>query len=193
MPRTNARFGALPPFPLSEMKAIRRRIEAEGGDVIDLGAGDAPLDAPRMAIDKLHEVAGDKAHSRYAFQVGLPSFREAIADFMHRRFGVSTHGRVDAWTHQRVDASTRRRLSVSTGRRCNGSSRRRVDARTPCRWEPLSGSVNTTHVKFLCVALGLDKLSDGQATKRSYALSTTFSQRSFDSTDTITFALTRIR
>ena len=91
MPRTNARFGALPPFPLSEMKAIRRRIEAEGGDVIDLGAGDAPLDAPRMAIDKLHEVAGDKAHSRYAFQVGLPSFREAIADFMHRRFGVSVN------------------------------------------------------------------------------------------------------
>ncbi len=89
MLKTNARFGALPPFPLAEMKAMRRRIEAAGVDVIDLGAGDAPLDPPRTAIDKLREAAGDKSHSRYAFQSGLMSFRDAVADFMQRRFGVT--------------------------------------------------------------------------------------------------------
>jgi LL-diaminopimelate aminotransferase len=37
----------------------------------------------------LREVAGDKSHSRYAFQLGLPAFREAIAAFMEARFGVT--------------------------------------------------------------------------------------------------------
>ena len=94
MPRTNSRFAALPPFPLAEMKGIRRRIEAEGVDVIDLGAGDAPLDPPPAAIERLREVASDNAHSRYAFQMGLPAFREAAATFMEHRFGVT----VDPWT-----------------------------------------------------------------------------------------------
>jgi LL-diaminopimelate aminotransferase len=88
MPVTTPRFGALPPYPLAEMKAVRRRIEAEGGDVIDLGAGDAALDPPPAVIEKLREVVSDISHSRYAFQLGLPAFREAVASFMDTRFGV---------------------------------------------------------------------------------------------------------
>ena len=94
MPALSERYRALPPFPLAGMKEMRRRIEANGVDVIDLGAGDAPLDPPPAVVEKLREVAGDKAYSRYAFQTGLPAFREAIATFMERRFGVS----VDPWT-----------------------------------------------------------------------------------------------
>jgi LL-diaminopimelate aminotransferase len=76
------------------MKALRRQIEASGVDVIDLGAGDASLDPPPAVVEKLREVVGDKSYSRYAFQSGLPAFREAIATFMQRRFGVE----VDPWT-----------------------------------------------------------------------------------------------
>jgi LL-diaminopimelate aminotransferase len=94
MPRTHGRFGGLPAFPLAEMKAIRRRIEAEGRDVIDLGAGDAALDPPPAVIERLREVVSDNSFSRYAFQLGLPAFREAVAVFMHRRFGVT----VDPYT-----------------------------------------------------------------------------------------------
>ena len=89
MPITSERFGALPPFPLAEMKVMRRRVESQGVDVIDLGAGDAPLDPPRVVIDKVHEVIADKSLSRYAFQSGCRSFRDAIANFMKRRFGVT--------------------------------------------------------------------------------------------------------
>jgi len=94
MLRTNRRYGALPPFPLSGMKEVRRRIHAEGVDVIDLGAGDAPLDPPPAVVERLREVAGDNSYSRYAFQMGLPAFREAVATWMDRRFGVQ----VDPWT-----------------------------------------------------------------------------------------------
>ena len=35
--KTTARFDALPPYPLAEMTALRRTLEAEGVDIIDLG------------------------------------------------------------------------------------------------------------------------------------------------------------
>ena len=88
MPKTSSRFGALPPFPLAEMKIMRSRIEARGVDVIDLGAGDAPLDPPLAVVNKAHEVIGDKSYSRYAFQSGSKAFRESISSFMKRRFSV---------------------------------------------------------------------------------------------------------
>jgi LL-diaminopimelate aminotransferase len=88
MLRPSERFRALPAYPLAGMKEIRSRIEAEGVDVIDLGTGDAQLDPPPAAIERLREVAGDRAHSRYGFQAGLPAFREAVATWMERRFGV---------------------------------------------------------------------------------------------------------
>ncbi len=88
MPTPNARYRSLPPFPLAAMKARRREIEAAGVDVIDLGAGDAPLDPPPKVVERLREAAGDNRLSRYAFQSGLMDFREAVARFMDTRFGV---------------------------------------------------------------------------------------------------------
>jgi LL-diaminopimelate aminotransferase len=70
------------------MKEIRRRIEAEGVDVIDLGTGDAQLDPPLAVVERLREVARDLTYSRYGFQAGLPEFREAVVAWMRRRFGV---------------------------------------------------------------------------------------------------------
>ena len=91
--KPNRRFQSLPGYPLAGMKETRMRLEAEGVDVIDLGAGDADLDPPPAVVDRLREVAGDSTHSRYAFQMGLPAFRDAVAEWMERRFGV----RVDPW------------------------------------------------------------------------------------------------
>lgn len=94
MHRTSQRYGALPPFALAGMKETRRRLEAEGVDVIDLGAGDAGLAPPPAAIERLREVAQDVSYSKYSFQMGLPAFRETAAGWMKRRFGLT----VDPWT-----------------------------------------------------------------------------------------------
>ena len=93
MPAPSPRYRALPPFPLAGMAAKRAEIEAAGVDVIDLGAGDAPLDPPLAAVEALREAAGDKRFSRYAFQSGLAGLRQAIGHFMRRRFGVA----LDPW------------------------------------------------------------------------------------------------
>jgi LL-diaminopimelate aminotransferase len=88
MPRLAARLRGFPPYPLADVPAIKRRLVAEGVDVIDLGAGDADLAPPPAAVAALREAAGEPAMSRYPFQLGLPAFREAVAAWMERRFGV---------------------------------------------------------------------------------------------------------
>lgn len=87
--RGSARIESLPGYPFAGVKALRLRLEAEGVDVIDLGAGDADLAPPPQVVDALREAAGQPRMSRYPFQVGLPAFREAIAAWMKVRFGVS--------------------------------------------------------------------------------------------------------
>src|SRR6266536_3206984 len=74
---------------MAELPAIKRRLIQQGVDVIDVGAGDADLAPPRVAVEALARAAKEPAMSRYAFQLGLPAFREAAADYMRRRFGLT--------------------------------------------------------------------------------------------------------
>src|SRR5205823_5285752 len=73
---------------MAEIPALKRRLIQQGVDVIDVGAGDADLAPPRAAVEALARAARDPAMSRYAFQLGLPAFREAAAAYLQRRFGV---------------------------------------------------------------------------------------------------------
>lgn len=82
------RLESLPPYPVADIPVIKRELRAAGVDVIDLGAGDADLPPPPVAVEALQTAVTDPANSRYAFQVGLPAFREEIAAFMQSRFGV---------------------------------------------------------------------------------------------------------
>ncbi len=88
-PERSRRFQNLPGYPLTGIPEARRRLEADGVDVIDLGVGDADLDPPPEAVRGLAEAASQRSMSRYPFQSGLPDLREAIATWMSQRFGVS--------------------------------------------------------------------------------------------------------
>ena len=94
MTRFSKRLSSLPSYPMAEIPAIKRRLIQEGVDVIDVGAGDADFPPPEAAVEALSRAARDPKMSRYAFQLGLPAFREAAAAYMLRRFGV----RVDPFT-----------------------------------------------------------------------------------------------
>ena len=87
------RLTGFPPYPLGDVPQIRRELRAKGVDVIDMGAGDADLAAPPAAVAALEAASKDPAMSRYPFQLGLPAFREAVAAWMEKRFGV----RLDAY------------------------------------------------------------------------------------------------
>ncbi len=88
MTRFSKRLSLLPVYPMAEIPAIKRRLVQQGVDVIDVGAGDADLAPPAAAVEALARAARDPAMSRYAFQLGLPAFREAAAAYLQRRFGV---------------------------------------------------------------------------------------------------------
>ncbi len=80
------RVAQLPTYPMAELPAIKRRLIEQGVDVIDVGAGDADFAPPEIAVNALGRALQDPAMSRYAFQLGLPAFREAAAAYMQRRF-----------------------------------------------------------------------------------------------------------
>lgn len=86
--RLSQRLADLPPYPLAEIPALRARLLADGVDVIDLGAGDADLAPPPLAVERMSRALQDPAMSRYPFQRGYLPFREGVAEWMGRRFGV---------------------------------------------------------------------------------------------------------
>lgn len=87
-PQTSRRYQGLPPYPLAGIPETRRRLAAEGVDIIDLSAGDADLAPPPAAVRGLREAVEDPAMSRYPFNLGLASFREEVVAWMKQRFGV---------------------------------------------------------------------------------------------------------
>jgi LL-diaminopimelate aminotransferase len=83
------RFKTFPPYPLADVPNIKRELIAKGVDVIDLGAGDADLSPPPAAVKAVQEAITNPAMGRYGFQLGLPAYREAVAAWMKKRFGVA--------------------------------------------------------------------------------------------------------
>jgi LL-diaminopimelate aminotransferase len=86
--RVAERIRALPPYLFAELDKKVAAKRADGEDVISLGIGDPDLATPRHVVEALQEAAEDPATHHYPSYYGLPAFREAIARFYERRFGV---------------------------------------------------------------------------------------------------------
>jgi LL-diaminopimelate aminotransferase len=87
--KLSKRLAKYPAYPLAEIPRRKRELLQAGVDVIDLGAGDADVPPPQVAVDALVEALRDPAMSRYGFQLGLPAFREAVVRYHQRRFGTA--------------------------------------------------------------------------------------------------------
>ena len=87
MPTLSDRMGALPPYPLAHIPLKKRELLARGVDVIDLGAGDADLAPPAVAIEAMERALREPAMHRYGFGLGHVPFREAASRYMQDRFG----------------------------------------------------------------------------------------------------------
>ena len=82
------RLDQVPPYLFAELE---RKIEAKqrsGIDVISLGIGDPDLPTPEPVITALAAAAQDPATHQYPSNRGSNEFREAVAAFYARRFGV---------------------------------------------------------------------------------------------------------
>ena len=83
------RVKQLPPYLFVELDKAKRRLEAAGKDVIDLGVGDPDLPTPPHVLERLKETVEDPANHRYSFTEGVHELREAIARWYERRFHVT--------------------------------------------------------------------------------------------------------
>jgi len=88
LPQLAGRFRTLPEYPLATIPQKKRELIGRGVDVIDLGAGDADLAPPPAAVEALAKAAHTPAMNRYGFGLGLVAYREAIAAWMQKRFGL---------------------------------------------------------------------------------------------------------
>ena len=86
--KISQRLERLPPYLFAEIDRVKRRLRAEGRDLIDLGVGDPDAPTPEHIIEALERAARDPENHRYALDAGMPALREAIAGWYLRRFGV---------------------------------------------------------------------------------------------------------
>jgi len=83
------RLKALPPYLFVKIDGLKKEMIAKGVDVVDLGIGDPDTPTPTPIIEACARAAGDPANHRYPSNWGLAEFRQAVADWMRDRYGVT--------------------------------------------------------------------------------------------------------
>ncbi|MFN2593872.1 MAG: LL-diaminopimelate aminotransferase [Actinomycetota bacterium] len=86
--RTARRIEKLPPYLFAEIDRRVAEARAKGADIISFGVGDPDLPTHEHIIKALQEAAADPGTHRYPSYTGMPAFRQSIADWYSRRFGV---------------------------------------------------------------------------------------------------------
>src|SRR3954447_11594938 len=89
--KTSERLDRLPPYLLAELERKISEKQARGIDVISLGIGDPDTPSPAEVVSALATAAADPSTHQYPSNRGRPEFRNAVADFYERRFGVELH------------------------------------------------------------------------------------------------------
>ncbi|MFT4048433.1 MAG: LL-diaminopimelate aminotransferase [Solirubrobacterales bacterium] len=86
--KPSARLAQIPPYLFAELeKKIAAKKEA-GIDVISLGIGDPDMPTPANVVAAMQQAVADPGTHQYPSNRGRAEFRQAVADFYERRFGV---------------------------------------------------------------------------------------------------------
>ena len=88
MIRPSQRIAQLPPYLFAELERKVSERRKAGVDVISLGIGDPDLPSPDILVEEARRRIGDPATHQYPSNRGVEAFRQAVADFYLRRFGV---------------------------------------------------------------------------------------------------------
>lgn len=83
------RVGQVPEYLFVQITRKIAEKRAQGIEVVSFGIGDPDLPTPDNVLDALEEAARDSDNHRYPESEGLPEYRQAVANWYHRRFGVS--------------------------------------------------------------------------------------------------------
>ncbi|MEN1969255.1 LL-diaminopimelate aminotransferase [Lentibacillus sp. N15] len=84
----STKVASLPPYLFAAFQKKKQELMASGVDVIDLGIGAPDLPTPDFIIDKLVEAVQDSTNHRYSTYSGCQEYREAVAAFYQKYYGV---------------------------------------------------------------------------------------------------------
>ncbi len=82
------RLKKLPPYLFKEIDRKKAEVMKRGVDIIDLGVGDPDLPTPGRIINALKTASEDPLNHRYPSYSGMGGFKEAVAWWYAKRFGV---------------------------------------------------------------------------------------------------------
>src|SRR5512142_2942513 len=86
--RRSSRLDLIPPYMFAELERKVRAKRAAGVDVISLGIGDPDTPTYPEIVDAMQRAVADPSTHQYPSNRGRQEFREAVAAFYSRRFGV---------------------------------------------------------------------------------------------------------
>src|SRR5919199_974428 len=87
--RPSSRLERIPPYLFAQLERKIAEKKAQGIDVISLGIGDPDTPTPQLVVDALADAGRDPGTHQYPSNRGRPEFRDAVAAFYERRFGVT--------------------------------------------------------------------------------------------------------
>ena len=87
--RPSSRLEKIPPYLFAELERKIAAKRAAGIDVISLGIGDPDTPTYPPIVAAAQEAVADSSTHSYPTNRGRPEFRQAVADFYARRFGVA--------------------------------------------------------------------------------------------------------
>jgi LL-diaminopimelate aminotransferase len=83
------RLSKLPTYVFAELDELKAAARARGADLIDLGMGNPDRPTPTPIVEVISKSVLDPANHGYPMFKGKPAFRQAAADWMQRRYGVT--------------------------------------------------------------------------------------------------------
>ncbi|GHT51838.1 aminotransferase [Endomicrobiia bacterium] len=87
--RYNEKLKKLPPYLFIEIDRKKKEAINKGADIISLGVGDPDMPTPEHIVKSMQEAVAKPTNHQYPFGVGLPSYRNAVAEWYKKRFNVN--------------------------------------------------------------------------------------------------------
>lgn len=92
------RLKKIPPYLFKAIDKKKSEVMARGVDIIDLGVGDPDLPTPPHIIEALKMAAVNPANHRYPAYSGMNDFKEVVAQWYSKRFGVDLDPKTEVAT-----------------------------------------------------------------------------------------------
>lgn len=92
------RIQSIPPYLFARIEQKIEEARSRGIDIISLGIGDPDLPTPDFVIEEMARQIKVPANHQYPSSVGTLDFRQAVADYYAKRFGVQLDAKSEVCT-----------------------------------------------------------------------------------------------